>query len=390
MVAAAPSPAPGAPASPQGGAFHPDVQSLLNVLSDPWASPAQQQIAQQMISAQMPTPPTFGVIGKEPITGNEQYGWINPKTQTVTPAVGASGASGSAGGPALPASARPAAAPGPQTLSGSVDMASANGLTPQGAAYLNSVEQQGGAGSVVARQARAIINGQAPLPEANAATKPIDIAVRDAVFKAAPTFNSSVAATRVKMAEDYADKTSPTSAGGMILSANAALHHLNALADSADQVHQTGIIPDGSPMVNAVTNFTREQTVGFPALKAYDFNKNALADEVAKIYKGGTPAEGEIQAMLSSLSPNMTPAEHAAVFSKVSTLLQGKTTELQRQWQTAFGPNSSYPVIGQEGQQVINRFANGGGAPQANLGAVPNLNVGDTHNVGGVTIKRIN
>lgn len=375
--AAASAPAP----SQAPGGFHPNVQALLNVLSDPWSTPAQQQVATAMLQSQLPTPPTFGVIGKDAITGNEQYGWISPKTQTVTPANPGASAGGGAGGPALPApgaapaggaapgampgaaSGAPAPAPSPvpggvPPVASAVNMGAANGMTPQGATYLNGLEAQGGSGAVVARQARAIINGQAPLPEANAATKPVDVAIRDAVFRAAPEFSSSVAKARSDMVTQFGDKTSPTSAGGMIVSANAALHHLSALADSADQLGNVG-----SPGVNWLKNEGRWAIAGNPALQAYDLNKQALAEEIGKMYKGGTPAESEIRAMVSSLSPSMTPAEQSAVFSKISTLLQGKTTELQRQWQSAFGANSSYPVIGDEAQGVIKRFSSPGGAP---------------------------
>ena len=414
VVAGASAPAgpqPGGAVSAPPAASAPQTpgnrQQLLALLADPYTPPALAQLAEAQLSAQLPTPPTFGVIGKD-AAGNEQYGWISPKTQTVTPV----GAGSAIGGPALapapgvpgtpaassapavpvlpggpPAAGAPApgasvaplppnptgqtnAAP-PQTVAGSVDMAAANGMTPQGQTYLNGLEQSGGANSVVARSARAIINGQAPLPEANAATKPIDVAIRDAVFKAAPEFNSSVASARADMVKQFGDKTSPTSAGGMILSANTALHHLNGLADSADALGNTGY-----PIVNAVKNEGRELAVGNPALQAYQFNKNALSDEIAKIYTGGTPSEGEIKAMVSNLSPNMTPDEQKAVFSKVSTLLQGKTDELQRQWQTAFGANSSYPVIGPEGQKVIQRFAApapGAASAAPAPGAIPSI-----------------
>ena len=61
--------------------IHPDIASALNILSDPWASPAAQQIAEQMLSMQMPAAPTFGVIGKG-ADGSESYGWIYPKGPT--------------------------------------------------------------------------------------------------------------------------------------------------------------------------------------------------------------------------------------------------------------------------------------------------------------------
>lgn len=378
-AAAAPAPAPSQ--APQAGGFHPNVQALMSVINNPWATPAQQQVAQSLLQSVLPGVPTVEKI--KDASGAEHVVFVNPRTQTITTPPGQSSSildPSSAGG-ALTTSPQPGAppavagavpgapaavAPGaPAPIAGAVppvasavNMGAANGMTPQGATYLNGLEAQGGSGAVVARQARAIINGQAPLPEANAATKPVDVAIRDAVFRAAPEFSSSVAKARSDMVTQFGDKTSPTSAGGMIVSANAALHHLSALADSADQLGNVG-----SPAVNWIKNEGRWAVAGNPALQAYDLNKQALAEEIGKMYKGGTPAESEIRAMVSSLSPSMTPGEQRAVFSKISTLLQGKTTELQRQWQSAFGANSSYPVIGDEAQGVIKRFSSPGGAP---------------------------
>ncbi len=405
----------GGPPSPAGGLpgiGRPDPTALINVLSNPWATPGQQQIAQTLLSAQMPTPPTFGVIGKDPITGVEQYGWISPKTMTTTPASGSGGSPLTGGalpplppgpGPAPapapgvvpPAPAAPAGAggigsdaaaaarvpppaspgpapvpapgapnPAPQTISGSVNLAAANGLTPQGDAWLKSMEAAGGSYADVARRARAVVEGREVLPDTGSAgTKPIDVAVTNAVMRAAPNFDTRLAQARVDLVKSFGDKTSTSSAGGQMIAANTGLHHLAALADSANNLGNGNF-----PAINWLRNEGKDATVGNPTLKAYEINKQALAEELGKLYKGGSPAEAEVHALVSNLTPNMTPAEQQAVFAKVATLLQGKTTELQRQWQTAFGANSTYPVIGEEGQAILKRFG-GGGAAVAQPGA---------------------
>ena len=80
--APAPAPAPSAPAAAQGaaapGGMHPNVAALMSVLSDPWATPAQQQIASALISAQMPMAPTWGKVGVD-ADGHDVMGWISPR-----------------------------------------------------------------------------------------------------------------------------------------------------------------------------------------------------------------------------------------------------------------------------------------------------------------------
>jgi hypothetical protein len=377
-----PSAPPAAAAPPAGvppqaaGGFHPDAAALLRVLQNPWASPAQQQIAMALLQTQMPTPPQWGVIGKD-VAGNEQYGWINPKTQTITPA---GPMANTAPGGALPSApnAAPAApgapgAPGVTSPNGSVPNvagATANGMTPQGAAWLDGIEAQGGAQAQVARAARGIINGQAPLPEANAATKPIDIAIRDAVFKAAPSFNSSIAAAKAKAVVDFSDTSNPSSPGGLILNLNTALGHLGRLSDSSEKVGGFDTSIPGNDLANEVKNML---TTGPAAtgLAAYRQDVQRFVEEATKFYQGSGGTEFDRDKAMEELDPSRSPSERRAAIAEMSQLMQTKATELQRKWGQATPGSAPFPVIGPEAQAAAARVA--GRAPRA-AGAPVTLN----------------
>jgi hypothetical protein len=371
MVAPAPSPAPGmpAPGQMQGG----DISGLLRVADNPWTGPASRQLAEGIIQAQMPTPGTFGVIGKDPNTGNDQYGFINPKTQTVTPANG--GAAQDGGGPLAPLTGAPAssgptpaataaqtgaAKPQATTVADALANAAPNGMTSQGAAYLDAMEKLGGSNADVARNARAIIDGQLTMPDGFAATKPIDIAIRNAVLRAAPGFNQALAGARADMVKQFASHDNSGSAGNIIDASQKGLHHLNALADTAAQ-----LAPGDYTLLNHAQQVGQEYLAagGNPALKAFDINRRALTDELTKLYKGGVASEGEVNGMLGDLQAAQTPAEMKAVFGKIGTLLTGVTDTYQNRWQSAFGPNSVYPIMQPENAGVLKRFQDAAPSP---------------------------
>lgn len=346
-----PPPNAGAPQAPQGGP-QPMPQP------GPQGGPPPPQAMPQPGPQGMPQP---GPAPGTPAGGGNPQGGPQGAPQPGGP-MQPGGPQGAPGGPQ--------GAPGqPQQIQGAFDPM--QGMRVQGEDYLDRVQNDPTWGRYVP-YARGILRGQIPMPTGNAATKGVDQRPIQLALAADPNFNANVAGARADAFKQFSDKTSPGAPGGMILAANKALHHLGALADTASQMG------NGSyPALNWMRNYGEDYTVGNPNLKAYQFNKEALAQEVAKIYKGGTPAEAEIHAMVESLSPNMTPAEQQAVFGKISTLLQGATGELQRQWHTLYGANSpDYPVLGSESQGLIQRF-NGGqpqGAPQQSQGAPVRLN----------------
>jgi hypothetical protein len=261
--------------------------------------------------------------------------------------------------------------------------ATPNGLTPQGDAWLTQVEAAGGTNAAAARQARAIIAGQEPMPEGKPGEGGLGAVAKDMVLKAAPGFDARLAATRVNMAKEYMEQHGNT-AGGQILALNSAFHHLGLLID-----HSERIANSGSPILNSVGNLVSRGLLGNPALQGYKTNQDALAAEIEKFYQGGVPGQDQVKSMVENLSPNMTRAEQHEVFQTVADLLQGKASALQTGWKNAFGQQSSFPVLHEEGQQVIHRLGGGGGG-EAAPAAVPSLGVGETHKVGDVTIRRVN
>lgn len=88
---------------------------------------------------------------------------------------------------------------------------------------------------------------------------------------------------------DFAS-SSPTSAGGTIISANTALSHLARLSQTSDQ------LPDSWKPINQAYNAFSKLTGSGDntALKNWDTQTQLFSGELAKLVKGGVASEGEV------------------------------------------------------------------------------------------------
>lgn len=111
--------------------------------------------------------------------------------------------------------------------------------------------------------------------------------------------------------------SSPTSYGGQLTAAGAALGHLNEMADISAK------LPSHPSWVNAVENSGSSllNTGDAPSLTDWNTGKNFVAGELQKMVKGGVASEGEVNSMLQNLSPN-NPNRNEALATAAAFLTQ--------------------------------------------------------------------
>lgn len=100
-----------------------------------------------------------------------------------------------------------------------------------------------------------------------------------------------------KQVADFAS-SSPTSAGGTVISANTALSHLARLSQTSDQ------LPDTWKPLNYLYN-TGSRALGAGdnvAVKNWETQSQLFAGELAKLVKGGVASEAEVQGILDKLN----------------------------------------------------------------------------------------
>jgi hypothetical protein len=196
---------------------------------------------------------------------------------------------------------------------------------------------------------KAVAEGRQAIPGGPAGKSKYWTNIIPAVQQYDPTFDATNYNGRVAGVKDFSSGKSSE----MVRSANQTLHHVNALIDSADALH------NGSyPSMNWVGNKLAEATgAGEPG--AFVMNAHAVADEMGKVFKGANLSDSEIHAWADALSPNMSPAQQRAAVGKMTELLHGALDALDEKRVSSIGQvaaDKAGPIIKPEGQAVLKRI----------------------------------
>lgn len=135
-----------------------------------------------------------------------------------------------------------------------------------------------------------------------------------------------------------------------INSANTLVQHLAKFQQAAAAIDKTG---GPVPLLNSVTNSIYSAT-GNPNVNNFNTEADAIASEAAKIYKGtGATSQDEIDSWKSSLSPNASPAQHAAAIQTIVGLMAGKLSTLSSQYQGTMGKTGTFQILTPASMKVL-------------------------------------
>jgi hypothetical protein len=304
----------------------PDQKAVLAAI-DPEA-------AKTIVTEALSNRTKFGKVGQDGL-GREQYGFIDENNQTVTPFK--SGADDGAGG-------------------------GLGNMNLTGKEYLSSLPK------AQANTVQGMVEGTIPPPSSFALSKPYWQNMISAARNYDPTFDSASWSGRVAGVKDFAAGKSSE----MVRSANQTLHHVGSLLDSMDALNNGNY-----PLLNRIENAASEG-MGSGTQGSFRTNAHAVADEMAKVFKGAGISDAEIHAWESSLNENMSPAQQRAQIGKLRDLLQGSLQALEEKRLASIGPMAAEkqgPLIKDEGQRVLSRIDTwlkgaGGAAPQVNPSSV--------------------
>ncbi|WP_262048469.1 hypothetical protein [Bradyrhizobium sp. Bra78] len=216
-------------------------------------------------------------------------------------------------------------------------------MSKTGGAYLATLPPQQ-AGIV-----KAMVEGRQPPPSSFALSKPYWQNMLQAAQAYDPTFDATNWSGRVASVRDFAAGKSAE----MVRSANQTLAHVDALLNSADDLHNGNY-----PSLNWVGNKYNEATGGGEP-GAFRTNAHAVAEEMSKVFKGANMSDAEIHAWEENLSPNMSPAQQRAQIKKLSELLHGSLDALEEKRVAGMGQMAAEkagPLIKPEGQTVLKRI----------------------------------
>lgn len=280
----------------------------------------------------------WGKTGQDGL-GREQYGFINERDQTVN---------------GKPVSQQPAS-----DASGGL-----GNMDLTGKDYLDTVPK------AQANIIQSMVEGKIPPPSSFALSKPYWQNMLAAAKNYDPTFDATAWSSRVAGAKDFsAGKSSE-----MVRSANQTLHHVGALIDSMDKLGNKDYL-----LWNMAGNAVQEAR-GSGAQGAFRTNAHAVAEELAKVFKGSNLSDAEIHAWEKNLHENMSPEQQRTQIAKLNELLTGSLHALEEKRVNAIGPMAAEkagPLLKDEAQRVLDRMNNWikskpGEAP---VQAAPNSNI---------------
>lgn len=171
-----------------------------------------------------------------------------------------------------------------------------------------------------------IIDGRILPPNPNSRA-PGAQALLQAVAAVDPTFDSINAGSRQKTRNDFTSGTSAKSINAL----NTVAGHLENLQKAGDALNNFD-----TPALNSVANYASQQT-GDARVNNFNVAKNAVADELAKAYKGGVVSDSEAHKWDSVLNANSSPEQLHGAITEISDLLQSKLEALNNQYAQGMG-----------------------------------------------------
>ena len=149
-----------------------------------------------------------------------------------------------------------------------------------------------------------------------------------------PTYDEKQYAVRAAMQKSITSGTYSQS----ISAINTVIHHLDSLSQTAKALGNGTF-----PLLNAGKNIA-QQTGGSPLQHNFNIMADAVATEMAKVYKGvGTVGEQEIKDWRNNLNANMSPAQFNGAIQSMMSLLSGRLSTIVDNYQGVMGkPLSSF------------------------------------------------
>lgn len=208
-------------------------------------------------------------------------------------------------------------APGAQGAGGNVS----NGQTLTGDAYLQTLPQN------IADQVKALAEGRMQFPGGFALKSPYWQQMISAVSQYDPSFDAVNYNARASTRKDF---TSGKSAQN-VTAINTAMGHLNSLKDSADALNNSSV-----PLWNTVAN-AAESAVGDPRLKSFNLNKDAVADELTRVFRQSGGSAADIADWKAQLDSSGSPEQFKGVMQKGIDLLNSRLDSIAQQYNTGMG-----------------------------------------------------
>ena len=154
-------------------------------------------------------------------------------------------------------------------------------------------------------------------------------------------------------AKEYASTKAGT-AGGNAIAFNTAIGHLGMLWDAAQALNNNNV-----PAFNALAQTYAKET-GSSVPTNFDTIRTAVDSEVAKVFKGGVPADAEIQEQRANSSRSGSPQQLRDNIKILVGLMNSRINTLQDRYTSIMGEPDE-DLLTKESQTVLQKIQGGAG-----------------------------
>lgn len=139
-------------------------------------------------------------------------------------------------------------------------------------------------------------------------------------------------------------------AAASITSLNTLIHHFDQVMES-----QKALTNTFAPIANAPLNYLKKNVAGNADITKFETNANAVAEEMAKLLKGGVATKGEIEEWKSKLDPSLNQDQLEGNIAEMMRLVAGRVDGLRNQWQSAYDKPRDLPFIDDASQSILKK-----------------------------------
>jgi hypothetical protein len=181
-----------------------------------------------------------------------------------------------------------------------------------------------------------------------------------------PAYDQANVGARFQLKKDFASGKSAQN----ITSANTLIGHLESLKQSADKLKNTNY-----PMYNTVANWAASNT-GDPRVKDFNTKRQAVADELTRLFRGTGGTLTEIQEWQKNIDTAGSQAQLDTVISSALELMRSRVESLASQYNRGFGTQKTADdFLSPKSQKIISTLDKAvippeGAAPAAAPGIV--------------------
>lgn len=158
-----------------------------------------------------------------------------------------------------------------------------------------------------------------------------------------PTWDASQYTARVALRKDF------TSGSGArnIRSLNTAIGHLASLEKAGKDLGNTSI-----PLINTIKN-AAATGVGQPQTVKFNNAVNAVAGEMATIFKGTSGTDQEIQSWKNTMNAAQSPQQIQEGINQMIELMSSRLSAFQSQWDSGIGKPRDFKFLSDKSRSIL-------------------------------------